>query len=39
MMKMNGLKIKDYWIMTYLFNGIMSLLTLGLFYLFGYYVV
>ena len=39
MMKMNGLQMFDYWIITYLFFLTMSILTFSIFYLFGRYIV
>lgn len=39
MMKMNGMSMKNYWLVTFLFNLFLSLLTNTIFYLFGYFVV
>lgn len=39
MMKMNGMSMKNYWLVTFLFNLFLSLLTNVIFYLFGYLVV
>ncbi|CAD8183724.1 unnamed protein product [Paramecium octaurelia] len=39
MMKMNGMKMKDYWILQYLFSGLMTLLTFSLFLFTGIYLV
>lgn len=38
-MKMNGMKMSDYWIVTFIFNGLMTVLTFGLFILVGYYII
>jgi hypothetical protein len=37
MMKMNGMKMKDYWMNTFMFQGLMAFITFGLFYVVGYY--
>lgn len=39
MMRMNGLRMREYWIVMYLFNFLISILTFFTFYLFGYYVL
>lgn len=39
MMKMNGMSMKNYWLVSFLFNLFLSLLTNAIFYLFGYFVV
>lgn len=39
MMKMNGMSMKNYWLVTFLFNLFLSLITNIIFYLFGYLVV
>lgn len=39
MMKMNGMKMNDYWVMQFIFCGLMSAFTFGLFYFVGYYVI
>jgi hypothetical protein len=38
-MRMNGLKIKYYWICTFIFNFIISMFTFSIFYIFGRYVL
>lgn len=38
-MKMNGLNIKYYWINTFIFNFLISIVTFLAFYLFGFYVI
>ena len=38
-MKMNGLNIKYYWISTFIFNFLISMVTFMVFYLFGFYVI
>lgn len=38
-MRMNGLKIKYYWISTFLFNFILSMAAFSVFYIFGTYVL
>ena len=37
MMKMNGLKMRNYWLVYFLFNMVYSLVTITLFMLFGYF--
>lgn len=39
MMKMNGMKMKDYWLITFLFYFMISFLTFMLFYLFGFLIL
>ena len=39
MMKMNGMRMKDYWIMTFLFSLLITTITYTVFYLFGYYIL
>ena len=39
MMKMNGMSMRNYWLVTFLFNLFLSFLTNLIFYLFGYFVV
>lgn len=39
MMKMNGMRMKDYWIITYLFCVLITFFTYTFFYLFGYFVL
>ncbi|KAL4456247.1 hypothetical protein ABPG74_014208 [Tetrahymena malaccensis] len=39
MMKMNGMRMKDYWLMTFLFSLTLTVLTYTLFYLFGYFIL
>lgn len=38
-MKMNGMKIMDYWFVTYTFNTILTFITNTLFYIVAYYGV
>jgi hypothetical protein len=38
-MKMNGMKMKMYWIVTFLFNYLVYWLTVLIFYLFGAKIV
>jgi hypothetical protein len=38
MMRMNGLKMSNYWLVTYFFSVILSVVTFSVFYLAGYYV-
>jgi hypothetical protein len=38
-MRMNGLKIKYYWICTFIFNFLLSMITFSIFYIFGKYVL
>lgn len=38
-MKMNGLNIKYYWINTFIFNFLLSMVTFFAFYVFGYFVI
>lgn len=38
-MKMNGMKMGDYWLMQFIFSLLMTLVTFGIFLLFGYFVV
>lgn len=38
-MRMNGLKLKYYWICTFIFNFLLSMLTFTIFYIFGTYVL
>lgn len=38
-MRMNGLKIKYYWISTFIFNFMLSLVTFTIFYVFGTYIL
>lgn len=39
MMKMNGMRMKDYWLMTFLFSLTLTIVTYTLFYLFGYFIL
>ena len=39
MMKMNGMSMTYYWLMTFLFNLMLSLITSLIFYLFGYFLL
>jgi hypothetical protein len=39
MMKMNGMNIKNYWVVTILFFLILEFFTFTIFFLFGYYVL
>ena len=39
MMRMNGMRMREYWLIVYLFNLAMSLITFFLFFCFGYYVL
>jgi hypothetical protein len=39
MMKMNGMQMRDYWLMTFLFSLLITIITYTLFYLFGYYIL
>ena len=39
MMKMNGMRMRDYWLTTFLFNLFMAVFTYSTFYLFGYYML
>lgn len=39
MMKMNGMNMKDYWLITFLFYMLITFLTFSSFYLFGYFVL
>lgn len=39
MMKMNGMKMGDYWILQYVFSGLMTLLTFTLFLCVGHFVI
>jgi len=39
MMKMNGMKMSDYWIMTFFFNALMTTLTFGIFAFVAIYVI
>lgn len=38
-MRMNGLKIKYYWVCTFIFNFTLSMVTFTIFYVFGTYVI
>lgn len=38
-MKMNGMSMKNYWLVSFIFNLILSLLTNTIFYLFGFFLV
>lgn len=38
-MRMNGLKLKYYWICTFIFNFAISMLTFSLFYIFGTFIL
>lgn len=38
MMRMNGLKMSNYWLVTYLFSVNLSMITFAVFYLAGYFV-
>lgn len=39
MMKMNGMRMKDYWLMTFLFSLTLTIVTNLIFFLFGYFVL
>lgn len=39
MMKMNGMSMTYYWLVTFLFNLILSLITSFIFYMFGYFLL
>lgn len=39
MMKMNGMRMKDYWLMTFIFSLTLTTVTYILFYLFGYFIL
>lgn len=39
MMKMNGMRMRDYWVVTYIFCLLISFFTFSIFYLFGYYAL
>jgi len=39
MMKMNGLKLKDYWIITVLFYLLITILTFSVFWVFGLFIL
>lgn len=39
MMKMNGLRMREYWLITFLFNFFISVITFGVFFLFGRYLL
>lgn len=39
MMKMNGMRMKDYWLITFLFYSVITFLTFSIFYLFGYFIL
>ena len=38
-MRMNGLKLKYYWLCTFIFNFSLSIITFLIFYIFGTYVL
>jgi len=39
MMKMNGMNMREYWLMTFIFSFIITILTFLLFFLFGYFIL
>lgn len=39
MMKMNGMRMRDYWLMTFLFSLTLTIITYALFFMFGYFVL
>ncbi len=39
MMKMNGMRMREYWLMTFLFCMMISFLTFLLFFLFGFFLL
>ena len=39
MMKMNGMRMREYWLITFLFNFFISVITFGVFFLFGRYLL
>jgi len=39
MMKMNGMRMRDYWFMTFLFSLTLTIITYSLFFMFGYFVL
>ena len=39
MMKMNGMRMRDYWFMTFLFSLTLTIITYALFFMFGYFVL
>lgn len=38
-MRMNGLDLRFYWVTTFIFNFIISMITFSIFYVFGYFVL
>lgn len=38
-MRMNGLKLKYYWVCTFIFNFVISIITFTIFYIFGKYIL
>ena len=39
MMKMNGMKMAYYWLVNYLWNYLLYMMTVTIFYLFGYFIL
>jgi len=39
MMKMNGMRMREYWLMTFIFSVVITFFTFLLFFLFGFFVL
>lgn len=39
MMKMNGMNMREYWLMTFIFSFVITFFTFLLFFLFGYFIL